>query len=343
MSLTIVPFAEEHIEPAAALLAERHRCDRTWAPGLPAAYEAVDAARSALVQTFAEKGTRGFAAVRGGHLAGYMLGVPALMAPAELYAGFVRSRSAEVLFAGHAAEPADCGLLYRALYTELADHWLADGLTAHYVTAPANRATDDVWLDLGFARFIEMGIVETALAGAADDGPADVTFRQAGPDDEDAVQTLVSELFRSFADAPIFVPFLPETAAARRQSVTEHLADPTCPHWLALCDGQPVAMLLFKEPTSPHWNQSKMESSERGLYCSLACTMPEARGTGLGAALFRRSMAWARDAGYERCSVHYFNASRASSFWRGLGFQPASRWMVRAIDERAVWANGRNA
>ena len=71
--------------------------------------------------------------------------------------------------------------------------------------------------------------------------------------------------------------------------------------------------------------------------------MPEARGTGLGAALYRRSMAWARDAGSERCSVHYFNASRASSFWRGLGFQPASRWMVRTVDERAVWAHGRNA
>lgn len=340
MSLTIVPFAEEHLEPAASLLAERHRCDRTWAPGLPSTYEGGDAARSALALTLAE-GARGVAALHGGRLAGYMLGTREFVEPTALFAGFMRPRSAEIPFAGHAVAPAHCGALHRALYTALAEEWLVDGITAHYVTIPANRVSADAWLDLGFARYIDMGIVETAAAMGGDGATGDYEFRVAGADDEEAVQMMMTELIRSFADAPIFVPFLPETAPARRQFVIEHLADPTCPHWLAFRDGRPAAMLMFEEPTSAHWHQSKLQSPERGLYLYLACTLPEARSTGIGAALFRRSMAWAREAGYERCTVHYLNASRASSFWRGLGFQPVSQWLVRAIDERAVWANGR--
>jgi len=39
-------------------------------------------------------------------------------------------------------------------------------------------------------------------------------------DDEDVAYELVMEMFRSFAGAPSFVPFLPETARERRQFVS---------------------------------------------------------------------------------------------------------------------------
>jgi GNAT superfamily N-acetyltransferase len=206
----------------------------------------------------------------------------------------------------------------------------------------ANPVTADAWLDLGFARFIDMAVMDTALASRRDDDRfGEFEFRRAGPDDEAAIQALATELFRSFADPPIFVPFLPETASARDQFIAERLADDGCPHWLAVANGRLVAMQIFEEPTSAHWHQSLMQSPERGLYLFLACTVREARSTGVGAALFAHSMAWAREAGYERCAAHYLTASRAAAFWRGRGFQTISHWMSRVIDDRAVWARGR--
>lgn len=339
MSVSIVPFTQDHIEPAAALLAERHRCDRAWAPGLSAMYEGVEAARSALARLVGD-GASGVVALRGSRLAGYLLGTREYAAPTDSFAGFVRPRSVDIPYAGHAVESAECGTLHRSLYAALAEQWVSAGVVAHYTTIPVNRVSAEAWLDLGFARFIDMGVFEIARDGDEEIDAGDVAFRLAGPDDEDAVRALTTELFRSFAAPPIFVPFLPETDAARQQFVTEHLGDATCPHWLAFRGGRPVAMLMFEEPTSPHWHQSPLQTPDKSPYLFLACTVPEARSTGVGAALFCRAMVWAREAGYERCAVHYLTSSRAASFWRGLGFQPVSHWMVRQIDERVIWANG---
>lgn len=273
-------------------------------------------------------------------MAGYLLGAPLFVPPTSLYAGFVRPRSAEIPYAGYAVDPAGGDLLLRTLYAALAEEWVVNGLTAHYLTIPASRSRVDPWLDLGFARVLELGVVETAAIDADTDDGA-VEFRRAGPDDEETVQMLTLELNRSFAAPPAFVPYLPETVAAQRRFATEHLADPACPHWLAIRDGRPVGLQMFVEPTSPLWDVSAMQAPERSVYLYVAITLPEARGSGIGAAFFRRSMAWAREAGYDRCTAHYLTASRAAGFWRGLGFQPVSHWLVRAIDERAVWANGK--
>jgi GNAT superfamily N-acetyltransferase len=101
-------------------------------------------------------------------------------------------------------------------------------------------------------------------------------------------------------------------------------------------------MQLFVEPTSPEWHLSRQQAPERCVYCFLACTVPEARSRGVGAALFARSTTWAREAGYEHCAAHYLTASRATPFWRGLGFRPISHWLSRAVDERVIWAHGRD-
>jgi len=68
--------------------------------------------------------------------------------------------------------------------------------------------------------------------------------------------------------------------------------------------------------------------------------VPEARGTGVGPALLARSLASAREAGYDACLLHYLTASRAAPFWRGLGFRPVSHRLRRFVDERATWGRG---
>jgi len=83
-----------------------------------------------------------------------------------------------------------------------------------------------------------------------------------------------------------------------------------------------------------------MSAHSRTTPAAARAVLALALGLGVGAALFARTMAWAREAGYDDCMVHFLTASRAAPFWRGLGFQPVSEWMRRLVDERAIWAHG---
>ncbi len=340
MTVTIVPFGEVHIEPAAVLLAARHRRDRAWTPDLAPQFEDPAVTGPLLQELGAQDGMDGVAALRDGRLVGFMLGTPALGAPTAAWAGGMRPRSAEIPYAGHAADSGD-GALYRAMYAALAAAWLSQGLTAHYITIPANRETAETWSDLGFGRFIEMGVRDTRSSTLTElPNARDIDVRRATAADEDVIQTLMTEMLRAWSSPPAFIPFLPETTAARRQFIAELLADPACPHWLALAGSRVVGMQVFTEPASSHWNVSTLQSPPQSVYLFLASTMPEERSRGVGATLLAHTMAWAREAGYARCAAHYVTATRAAAFWRGLGFRPTSHWLSRTVDERAIWACG---
>ena len=340
MSVTIVPFGEAHIEPAAALLAARHRQDRTWVQELPPRFEDPDADGAVLQKICAQDGMEGVAALRDGSLVGFMLGEPVLGVPTATWAGAMRPRSAEIPYAGFAAESGD-GRLYRSMYAALAAEWLNQGITTHYISIPANRDTAETWSDLGFGRLIEMGVRDTEPSATTHLTQArDIEVRRATAADQEAIQTLMTEMLRAWSSPPAFIPFLPETTAARRQFIAELSADPACPHWLAFAGGRVVGMHVFTEPASAHWNVSTLQSPPQSVYLFLASTLPEERSRGVGAALLAHTMAWAREAGYARCAAHYVTATRAATFWRGLGFRPASHWLSRSIDERALWAHG---
>ena len=199
MRATLVPFAADHLEPAAALLAARHRRDRVGVPDLPPTYEDVDATSPILRELVASDGMRGVVALRDGLVTGYLLGASLLRPPTHVGAGFRHPRSAQIPY--------------------------------------------------------------------------------------DVVQSLLTELFHSFAVPPLFVPCLPETDAARRQDVADYLADPGCPHWLAMADGRAVGLLILEEPTSPQWHQPPLQSPPRAVYIDWAWTAPDMRSRGVGAAL----------------------------------------------------------
>jgi GNAT superfamily N-acetyltransferase len=342
MTVTIVPFDEAHIEPAAMLLAARHRRDRVWAPALPPGFEDPAAAGAVLQELCAQDGMEGVAAqhVHDGSVVGFMLGAAELGSPAGAWAGMMRPRSAEIPYAGFAADRDDARL-YKSMYAALAAGWLSQGLTTHYISIPANRDMAETWSDLGFGRLIEMGVRDTASSAPEDLPDAhDLEVRRATAADEDAIQTLAMEMHRAWSSSPAFVPFLPETTTARRQFIADLLADPACPHWLAFADGRVVGMQVFTEPASAHWNVSTLQSPPQSVYLFLASTMPKERSRGVGAALLAHTMAWAREAGYGCCAAHYITATRAATFWRGRGFRPASHWLSHSIDERALWARG---
>jgi GNAT superfamily N-acetyltransferase len=337
MPITLVPFGDAHLEPAAALLASRHQRDRAWAPDLSPQFEDPAANRPVLQQLCAQDGMDGVAALRDDRLVGFMLGAPELGVPTGAWAGMMRPRSAEIAYAGSTADRDD-GALCRAMYADLAARWLTQGITAHYITIPANRETAETWSDLGFGRYIELGVRDTEPSAPAPlTTTRDLAVRRATAADEDAVQTLLTEMFRAWSSPPAFILFLPETTAARRQFIAALLDDPVSPHWLAIAGNRVVGMQVFTEPASPHWFVSTLQTPPQSVYLFLASTLPEERGRGVGTALLAHTIAWAREAGYARCMAHYVTATPAAAFWRKQGFRPVSHWLSRTLDERALW------
>jgi GNAT superfamily N-acetyltransferase len=63
------------------------------------------------------------------------------------------------------------------------------------------------------------------------------------------------------------------------------------------------------------------------------------RNSGIGTALLKHSLDWARSAGYERCAVDFEpeNISGAR-FWL-RHFRPVCYSLVRHVDERVAWAH----
>jgi GNAT superfamily N-acetyltransferase len=98
---------------------------------------------------------------------------------------------------------------------------------------------------------------------------------------------------------------------------------------------------MFVEPTSPLWHQSALSTPRAAVYLHIGFTRAAARSGGIGAALVDRTMAWAREAGYDCCTAHWVTASRAAAFWQRQGFRPVTHWLHRAVDERATWADSR--
>ena len=335
MPLTLAPLTPDRLEEAAELLAARHRRDRERAPRLPAAPGGTGRALALLREQFETPGTTGVLARRDGRAVGFLLGRPVYAAPARPFAGVMPGRAAEVPYEGHAADPGEPGVL-PAMYAALAEAWLDDGLDVHFATVPAGPL-DAAWADLGFARFIALGVRPTGPDPALGPLPPGMSVRRAGPDDVAAVTDLTIDLIRSFADAPIFVPWLPEAAPSVAPWVGERLEDPACCWWLA-CEGdRPVAHELFVEPRSPHWHEGTMQAPDGSVYLSLASTAADRRGRGLGAALLGHGLEQAGRAGHAHCALHWLTASRAARFWQGCGLEPLNHWMRRAVDPRAVF------
>lgn len=116
MRATIVPFASDHLEPAAALLATRHCRDRAEVPDLPPTCEDVDATLPVLRELVAGAGMRGVVAFR---------------TATHVGSGFRHPRSAQSPYAAHAVD-AEGGHLYSLHCAALSGRWVAKGLLGHY-------------------------------------------------------------------------------------------------------------------------------------------------------------------------------------------------------------------
>lgn len=314
----VVPFAEDHLDGAAALLAERHRTQRLAEPGLDPAYEDPAAARAEIEAILRSEGASGSTAVLDGRVAGFLLGRPrdATWGP-----------NVWIDPAGHAAAGAE---LVRDLYADAAARWVADGLTSHYAVVPAtDPALVDAWFRLGFGHQHVHAIRESA--GPSVEAPPGLVLREARRDDIDALARLdlVVPEYQSFS--PVFsllpVPDLDET----RAEYEAEFDDPRFTTFVVEREGRVVgsAIACAIEMSSMH---KSLTLPPGAGFLGFAAVFGEHRGCGAGRLLGEAVIAWSRETGREWVVTDWRMTSLAASrAWPRLGFRPTFYRLFRAI------------
>ena len=337
MARTVVPFTTEHLEDAIVLL---QACDRPLAesdPSPPVLYDEPDQARQVVERLFGAEHARGVAALRDGRLVGYLIGTARFPPPTRPDALFVRPRAVAIVQEGYAAAPDDAAETYRELYGALAADWVRDGFFAHTVdVVGADRAALAAWHSLGFGRNMVRGVRDPALPVAAE-VRADIEIHQAAEEDIGVIAELAIANFRYHAGSPVFQAYFPEIEEETRTMEREQLADPANVRWVAYQDGRPVGIQTFYP-----W-RDRPGARFRTVHLQHGFTSPAARGGGVGATLLAHAMTWAREEGFERCTVNWLSANLLGArFWQGHGFRPVAHSLFRQIDERIAWAQPRD-
>ena len=319
--LELRPFADEHLDDAAALLAERHRRHRLAEPLLAAAFEDPAAARLELDGAWAAEGASGAVALRDGKLVGYLIG--------SRRSGALWGESAWVETPGHAVEEPE---VVRDLYGAAAAVWVESGAARHYALVPAtDPALVDAWFRLGFGQQQGLGIREVPAEAAS--LPVGVNVRPAGPGDVETVIEL--DILGEFQGGPpTFAPTRPTAPpdpAEVRAEVEEELGDEDSQLFLAELGGRAVGM-ASAAPVSYSSLHGGLARPEDAGILGYAAVLPESRGSGAGLALTEAVFAWCRERGFATVVVDWRVTNLLSSrFWPARGFRTSFLRLYRSI------------
>jgi ribosomal protein S18 acetylase RimI-like enzyme len=305
----IVPFAEEHLDAAAALLEERQRRQREVEPLLPAEVDF----RGEVEALWKKEGASG-AFAEGGYLLGTRLDDS-------------WGPNAWIELAGHAARQAE---LVRDLYAEAAARWVEEGRTRHYVYVPAHDLPlVDAWFRVGFGAQHAFGIRE--LTDESSPAVEGVIAREADERDIDAMVEIGPELSRHQSLSPVFSEFRPDDPDEAREEIAEELTKLDIGNLVAEVDGRIVGNFVVV-PIEMSGAHSGLARAPGLAHLGFAAVMPEARGSGAGLALTAASFAWAREHGYKAMVTDWRVTNLLSSrFWPKRGFRTTFLRLYRSI------------
>lgn len=312
--LEIQPFADEHLDAAASLLAERHRAQRLAEPLLPAVFDF----RPHVEHAWHEDDASGWVAGEDGDPVGYLIGAPRAAGWGE--------GNVWVGLAGHAVREAE---IVRDLYAAAAEAWVRRGLTRHYAIVPAtDEALVDAWFRLSFGAQHAQAIREVPPEPSGD---GDFVVRRAGGDDAEIAARLDLLLPDFQRRSPVFgggsPPGLEELVAAYAEEIEQDDEGIL----LVEKDGQTVGLLTVADVSHSGMHVG-LSRPERTAILGLATTLPEVRGSGAGVALTNACFAWAREHGYETIVVDWRETNlRSSRFWPKRGFRRTFLRLYRAI------------
>jgi len=317
----IVPFADEHLDEAASLLAARHTRHRETEPLLPERYEDPAAALEELEAAWRATGASGSAALRGSRLVGYVVG-----APREVD---VWGENVWVELAGNAVEePEDA----RDLYGHAAARWVEEGRYRHYVLLPTDDPLVDAWFRVGFGQQQAHGYREIASTAVAEIPEGCEIREPTQADIDDLVATEIDlALPRHQQASPVFSTRPLPTEEEIRKEWADTISQGEEKVLLGYRDGCPVACWAFVR-AELSWHVRGLGLPDATCYLAYAVTLPEARGAGLGLALTESGFAWAAEQGYTAMVTDWRVTNLlASRYWPRRGFRDSVLRLYRSI------------
>ena len=304
-ALEVVPFAEEHLDAAAELLAARHARHRAAEPLLP---DAVDV-RAELEREWREEGASGVFAGDG-----YLVGAPQRLPNTSWF---------RVGVAGQAIEGDPERM--RDVYAAAAQRWVDEGHTQHAVFVPSHdRELVDAWFRLSFGASGVLALRETGPEQQPFDGRIEI--RPGTSEDFGEAARLDVEMSAAMRPAPSFsdmpVQSVEEVEAEWREDDDQDAYE----LFVAERDGRVVGhILLYRRPPD-------LRVPPNSIDLAAASTEPEARGTGVGRALTAHVLRWAHEHGHPVMTTDWRMTNLwASRFWPKRGFRVAFLRLYRSI------------
>ena len=313
MALQLLPFADEHLDAAAEVLAGAHARHLAAEPLLGR----VDDYRAQVEAQWTRAGASGAIAFRDGEAVGYLLGAGA---PND-------NRGGTRIFtdiAGHAVSEPEVA---RDLFAAAAERWHDEGQDRFAVVVPAHDAAlVDAWFRVGFGVQFAYGVREATPVEAVETG---VTIRPGTSDDLRHFAFFDHELWSHQTRSPSFsnndVPPLAEFEDDWREDTFD--SPDTFWPFLAERDGEVVGeALMYRRPAGD------LRVPEGNVDLGHAATLPEVRGSGVGLALAAFIVNWAHEQGFRSVTTDWRSVNLLSSrFWPRRGFRPTYLRLYRAI------------
>lgn len=327
-----VPFKDEFLQDASVLLANRQKQERLRLPELPAKFEDPAFALKALEAEWSKPNSKGFAAFEDGKLVGYVIGYPAV----DDY----RGRCAFINYPGMAIADNQSEELYRLLYALVAEEWVDKGHFNHFVFAPAgNNAALESWFKLGFTYQQVYSLLDLRAKEINVKSNEKITIRKGVATDSDELRNVADWISIHQAKAPGWIPIMPETLEEIRDGYSEIISDEEASLWLALENEQIVGLEAFWPLEASDTN---MLTPDKCIELKVGATKADKRKQGIGTILTSYSLDKVEEMGYDYCFTDWYMLNLLSStFWPKMGFKPVMHRLIRKVDSRIAWANGK--
>lgn len=308
MRVEIAPFGPEHVDAAAALLAERHAQHRAIEPTVPP----LAGARELIESELDEAGASGAAALAGDELVGFLVGrrKDDAIGPATY-----------VMAPCHAVRDPE---VTRDLYALASERWVDEGSRRHFAFVPSRAEQLDPWIRLSFGASAAQAARETAVVTPPETG---VVVRPG--DDGDLAESARLDLVLSahLAAAPSFGGLAVPSYEEALEEWRDTWDDGRFTHFMAERDGHVVGhLLLYRRPADG------IRVPADGIDLASCATVPAARGSGAGVALTAHALTWAHENGFPVMTTDWRMTNLlASRFWPRRGFRETFRRVYRSI------------
>ncbi len=313
MPFKLIPFTQEHLQPAVELFTQGYQLEQLRSPLLPSRVLDDPTWIKAVLQ--AKLANPGVAVIEQGQLLAYMV-------TGGQFA-WKGQQAAIVPEYGHGAIAARKQALYQKMYQSLAQEWVNKHIHLHLIGHFAHDALlQETLYQIGFGALVAERLRDCY---AIDAGP-DQTIKQ--EQDVSKLLDLHLEHIHYYPGSPIFL-----TRSTDRQSaladLESHVQNGDV-FFVSYEQDEPCAYLIVGESAIEAEGFLLQETNTAQVKSAYART--GMRGKGIGKALLWHAVEWSKNRGYERLFVEHETANiSGGSFWSKF-FSPYLYFSMRYVD-----------